>query len=41
MTKYSEQTSILKKSLFSSLPVTNNVENVDSIDASLAELQYC
>ena len=40
-TKYFEQTSILKKSLFSSLPLSNNVENVDKIHAGLAQLQHC
>ena len=30
-TKYFEQTSILKKSLFSFLPLSNNVENVHNI----------
>ena len=40
-TKYFEQTSILKKSLFFSLPLTNNVENVGNIHASLAQLQHC
>ena len=38
---YFEQTSILKKSLFSSLPLSNNVENVDNIHAGLARLQHC
>ena len=40
-TKYFEQTSILKKSLFSSLPLSNNAENVDNIHAGLAQLQHC
>ena len=40
-TKYFEQTYILKKSLFSSLPLSNNVENVDNIHAGLAQLQHC
>ena len=40
-TKYFEQTSILKKSLFSSLPLTNNAENVDNIHADFAQLQHC
>ena len=40
-TKYFEQTSILKKSLFSSLLLSNNVENVDKIHAGLAQLQHC
>ena len=40
-TKYFEQTSILKKSLFSSIPLSNNVENVDNIHAGLAQLQHC
>ena len=39
-TKYFEQASILKKSLFSSLPLSNNVENVDNIHAGLAQLQH-
>ena len=39
--KYFEQTSILKKSLFSSLPLSNNVENVDNIHAGLTQLQHC
>ena len=39
--KYFEQTSILKKSLFSSLHLSNNVENVDNIHAGLAQLQHC
>ena len=40
-TKYFEQTSTLNKSLFSSLPLSNNVENVDNIHAGLAQLQHC
>ena len=40
-TKYFEQTSFLKKSLFYSLPLSNNVENVDKIHAGLAQLQHC
>ena len=40
-TKYFEQTSILKKSLFSSLPLSNNVENFDNMHACLAKLQHC
>ena len=40
-TKYLEQTSILKRSLLSSLPLSNNVENVDNIHANLAQLQHC
>ena len=40
-TKYCEQTSILKKSLFSSLPLSNNVESVDNIHAGFAQLQHC
>ena len=40
-TKYFEQTSILKKSLFSSLPPTNNVENVDNIQAGLVQPRHC
>ena len=40
-TKYFEQTSILKKRLFSSLPLSNNVENVDNIHAGLAQLPHC
>ena len=39
--KYFEQTSILKKSLFFSLPLSNNVENVDKIHAGLVQLQHC
>ena len=34
-TKYFEQTSILKKSLFSSLPLSDNVENVDKICSNI------
>ena len=40
-TKYLEQTSILKKSFFSSLSLSNNVDNVDKIHAGLAQLQHC
>ena len=40
-TKYFEQTSILKKNLFSSLPLANNVENVDNIQAGLVQPQHC
>ena len=40
-TKYFEQTAILKKSLFSSLPLSNNVGNFDNMHACLAQLLHC
>ena len=40
-TKHFEQISVLKKSLFSSLLLIDNVENVDNIQACLVQPQHC